>query len=31
MLANTSIEVVLGMVFLIFSDANIQFAKKELI
>ena len=31
LLAETSMEVVLGMLFLAFSNANIQFAEKELI
>ena len=30
LLADTTIEVVLGMPFFIFSNADIQFAKKEL-
>ena len=30
LLAKTSIEVVLGMLFLTFSNTNIQFAEKEL-
>ena len=30
LLANTSMEVVLGMLFLIFSNADIQFTEKEL-
>ena len=30
LLANNSIEVILEMFFLIFSNANIRFAKKEL-
>ena len=29
-MAETSIEVVLGMLFLTFSDANVQFEKKKL-
>ena len=31
LLADTSMEVVLGMLFLTFSDADIRFAEKELV
>ena len=31
LVANTSMEVVLGMPFLTFSNANIRFAEKELV